>query len=319
VENGNEQGRKGTRMSRILGPVVAALVAIAFLASASLFTVDQRQNAIVFQLGEVKDVVTTPGLHFKWPLIQNLRFFDMRILTYDDTEPLRFITSEKKPVLVDSFVKWRIVDVKQFYVSVQGSEVEATRRLRQTISGGLQAEFGNRTVHDVVSGERDRIMAEVRDKADLDLRRVGVEIVDVRLKRVDLPQEVSDSVYRRMEAERKRVANEQRSTGSAEAERIRADADRQREVILAEAYRDAQSVRGEGDAKSAGTYAAAFSQNPEFYSFYRSMEAYRATFRGRNDVMLLEPNSEFFRYLKDASGRGSRESREPRTPDGKKK
>ena len=227
----------------------------------------------------------------------------MQIQTYDDAEPLRFITSEKKPVLVDSFVKWRIVDVKQYYISVQGDETKAATRLKQTISGGLQAEFGSRTVHDVVSGEREKIMDEVRAKADTDLRRIGVEIVDVRLKRVDLPQEVSESVYRRMEAERKRVANELRSTGSAEAERIRADADRQREVILAEAYRDAQRVRGEGDARAASVYAQAFSQDREFYSFYRSMEAYRSAFRGRNDVLLLEPNSDFFRYLKDASGR----------------
>jgi membrane protease subunit HflC len=290
-------------VNRILGPVLGVIIALILIASGSLYTVDQRQNVIIDQLGEVKEVITAPGLHFKWPLIQKVRYFDMRILTYDDAEPLRFITSEKKPVLVDSFVKWRIVDVKQYYVSVQGDEMRAATRLKQTISGGLQAEFGSRTVHDVVSGERERIMNEVREKADQDLRRIGVEIVDVRLKRVDLPQDVSDSVYRRMEAERKRVANELRSTGSAEAERIRAEADRQREVILAEAYRDAQRVRGEGDAKSAGTYAAAFSQNPEFYSFYRSMEAYRTAFRGRNDVLLLEPNSEFFRYLKDASGK----------------
>lgn len=290
-------------MNKAIGPIIAAVFALALVASGSLFTVDQRQNAIVFQLGEVKEVVTSPGLHFKWPMIQNVRYFDMRILTYDDSEPLRFITSEKKPVLVDSFVKWRVFDVKQYYVSVQGDEVRASTRLKQTISGGLQAEFGSRTVHDVVSGERDKIMNSVREKADQDLRRIGVEIVDVRLKRVDLPQEVSDSVYRRMEAERKRVANELRSTGSAEAERIRADADRQREVILAEAYRDAQRVRGEGDAKAANTYAGAFSENPEFYSFYRSMEAYRASFRGKNDVLLLEPSSDFFRYLKDASGR----------------
>jgi membrane protease subunit HflC len=186
---------------------------------------------------------------------------------------------------------------------VQGDEFRAAIRLKQTISDGLQAEFGRRTVHDVVSGQRDDIMEEVRKKADIDLRRIGVEIVDVRLKRVDLPQEVSESVYGRMQAERKRIANEQRSTGAAEAERIRADADRQREVILAEAYRDAQRLRGEGDARAAGVYAVAFQQNPEFYSFYRSMEAYRATFRGRSDLMLLEPNSDFFRYLKDAAGR----------------
>jgi len=288
---------------RALGPLVAALIAIALVVSGALFTVDQRQNAIVFQLGEVKDVVTKPGLNFKWPMIQNVRFFDMRILSYDDAEPLRFITSEKKPVLVDSYVKWRIVDVRLFYVSVLGDEFRAATRLRQTISNLLQAEFGRRTVHDVVSGARDEIMAEVRQKADQDLRRIGVEIVDVRLKRVDLPQEVSESVYGRMQAERKRIANEQRSEGAAEAERIRADADRQREVILANAYRDAQKVKGGGDAQAAATYAQAFSKNSEFYAFYRSMEAYRNTFQGKNDLMLIEPNSDFFRYLRDSMGR----------------
>ena len=289
---------------KALGPVFAALIVALLVASGSMFTVDQRQNAIVFQFEEVKDVVTKPGLYFKWPLVQRVRAFDMRILTFDDPEPLRFITSEKKPVLVDSFVKWRIIDVKQYFVSVQGDELRAATRLKQTISGGLQNEFNKRTVHEVVSGERDKIMEEVREKADQELRRdLGVELVDVRLKRVDLPQEVSESVYRRMEAERKRIANELRSTGAAEAERIRADADRQREVILAEAYRDAQRVRGEGDAKAANTYAQAFSQNPEFYSFYRSMEAYRSSFRGKSDLLLLEPNSDFFRYLKDAAGR----------------
>jgi len=291
-------------MMRALGPIIAVLAVVALLVSSTLFTVDQRQNAIVFQLGEVRDVITKPGLHFKWPLIQNVRYFDMRILTFDDPEPLRFITSEKKPVLVDSFVKWRIIDVKQYYISVQGDKIRAATRLKQTISGGLQNEFNKRTVHEVVSGERDKIMEDVRDKVDQELRGdLGVEIVDVRLKRVDLPQEVSESVYRRMEAERKRIANELRSTGAAEAERIRADADRQREVLLAEAYRDAQKTRGEGDAKAAGTYAQAFQQNPEFYSFYRSMEAYRMSFRGKSDIMLLEPNSDFFRYLKDSAGK----------------
>jgi membrane protease subunit HflC len=224
-------------------------------------------------------------------------------LTLDDPEPLRFITSEKKPVLVDSFVKWRIVDVKQFYISVQGDEQRAAKRLQQTISDGLQAEFGKRTVHDVVSGEREAIMDLMREKADQDARKIGVQIIDVRLKRVDLPQEVSESVYRRMEAERKRVANELRSTGSAEGERIRADADKQREVILAEAYRDAQRIKGEGDAKASALYAQAFQQNPEFYSFYRSMEAYRSSLRNKGDLLLLEPNSDFFKYLKDSAGR----------------
>ena len=288
---------------KILGPALAGVIALIVLAASSLFMVDQRQNAIIFQLGEVKDVITKPGLHVKWPLLQNVRHFDMRIQTYDDPEPLRFPTSGNKPLDVDSFVKWRIVDVKLYYVSVQGDDFGATTRLKQTISDGLQAEFGQRTVHDVVSGEREAIMAAVREKADQDLRRIGVEIVDVRLKRVDLPTEVSTSVYRRMEAERKRVANELRSTGAADSEKIRADADRQREVILAEAYKDAQRVRGEGDAKAAAIYAQAFQQNPEFYSFYRSMEAYKSSFRSRSDLMLLEPNSDFFRYLKDSAGK----------------
>jgi membrane protease subunit HflC len=287
---------------RAIGPIFAVVLIAILIASSALFTVDQRQNAMVFQLGEVKEVITRAGLHFKWPLIQNVRVFDMRILTFDDAEPLRFITSEKKPVLVDSFVKWRINDVRQYYVSVQGDEFRAATRIKQTISDGLQAEFGRRTLHDVVSGQRDEIMADVRTKADTDLKRIGVEIVDVRIKRVDLPQEVSESVFGRMQAERKRIANEQRSIGAAEAERIRADADRQREIILAEAYRDAQRVKGEGDAKSAAIYSQAFSQNPEFYSFYRSMEAYRSTFRGR-DLMLLEPTSDFLRYLRDSQGR----------------
>jgi modulator of FtsH protease HflC len=288
---------------RALGPVLAILVALVLVASSVVFTVDQRQNAIVFQFGEVKEVIREPGLKFKWPMIQNVRVFDMRILAYDDPEPLRFLTSGNRPVLVDSFIRWRIEDVRLYFVSVQGNEVEATRRLRQTISGALRDEFGGRTVHDVVSGERESVMARVREKAGQDLKRIGVEIVDVRLKRVDLPQEVSESVYRRMEAERKRIANEQRSTGAAEAEKIRADADRQREVILAEAYRDAQRVKGEGDARAAAIYAQAFRQDPEFYAFYRSMEAYRATFRGRNDLLLLEPTSDFFRYLKDPGGK----------------
>ena len=295
---------------RALAPVAAILVVLLLVASSAMFTVDQRQNAMVFQLGEVKEVVTKSGLHFKWPLIQNVRFFDMRILSYDDAGPLRFITSEKKPVLVDSFVKWRISDVRQYYISVQGDEMRAATRIKQTISDGLQAEFGRRTVHDVVSGQRDEIMADVRTKADNDLKRIGVQIVDVRLKRVDLPQEVSESVFGRMQAERKRIANEQRSTGAAEAERIRADADRQREIILAEAYRDAQRTKGEGDAKASAIFAQAFSQNPEFFAFYRSMEAYRQSFRGKNDLLLLEPNSEFFRYLRDSQGRAS-QGREP--------
>ncbi|MCX7962585.1 MAG: protease modulator HflC [Burkholderiales bacterium] len=287
---------------KALGPVVAIVAAAALLAGATMFTVDQRQAAIVFQFGEVRDVVTKPGLHFKLPLVQNVRYLDTRILTLDDPEPQRFITSENKPVLVDAFVKWRISDPRTYYIAV-GDERGAAYRISQTVNGLLREEFGRRTVHEVVSGERDEIMKRVTDRVADDAKKIGVEIVDVRLKRVDLPQEVSADVYRRMESERKRVAAELRSTGAAEAEKIRAEAEKQREVILAEAYREAQRIRGEGDAKAAAIYAAAFSQNPEFYSFFRSMEAYRSTFRGRSDLLLLEPNSDFFRYLKDASGR----------------
>ena len=289
---------------RAIGPLIAALVAVVLVLSGALFTVDQRQNAIVFQLGEVKDVIKSPGLHFKWPMIQNVRYFDMRILSYDDVEPLRFITSEKKPVLVDSYVKWRINDVSLFYISVQGDEFRAATRIRQTISDSLQAEFGRHTVHDVVSGQRDEIMADVRKKTDQDLRRIGVKIIDVRLKRVDLPPEVSESVYRRMEAERKRVANELRATGAAESEKIKADADKQRQVILAEAYREAQKTKGEGDARATALYAATFGRDSEFYAFYRSLEAYKQSFKDKNDVMVLDPSSAFFKYLKSPSRAG---------------
>jgi membrane protease subunit HflC len=292
-------------MKKYTSTLLGAIAALFFLASSTLFIVDQRQQAIVFQLGEVVDVKTSPGLYFKIPLVQNVRFFESRIMTMDTVEPERFITSEKKNVLVDLFVKWRIVDVKQYYISVRGDEMLAQTRLAQTVNSSMRDEFGNRTVHDVVSGERDKIMEIMRQKADADARKIGVEVVDVRLKRVDLPQEVSESVYRRMEAERKRVANELRSTGAAESEKIRADADRQREVILAEAYRKAQEVKGEGDAKASSIYAGAFQQNPEFYSFYRSLEAYKQTFKNKGDMMVLEPGSEFFKYLKNP-GRGGR-------------
>lgn len=287
-----------------IGNIVVAVIVGLILLALSLFTVDQRQAALVFQLGEIVGVKKEPGLYFKIPLLQNVRYFDIRILTLDATTPERFITSEKKNVLVDYFVKWRIIDVERFYVSFNGDEARAVNRLAQTVNDGMRAEFGRRTVHDVVSGERDSIMEVLRKKADADARRFGVQVTDVRIKRVDLPTEVSESVYRRMEAERKRVANELRSTGAAEAEKIRADADRQREVIIAEAYRDAQRIKGEGDARAAAVYAEAFGRNAEFYAFYRSMEAYRSSFRGKNDVLVLQPNSDFFRYMKSPRGGG---------------
>ena len=238
-------------MKASLNFIAAAAAGVLVLLGAMIFTVDQRQHAIVFQLGEVREVISEPGLYFKWPMIQNVRYFEKRIITLDNAEPERFITSEKKNVLVDSYIKWRIVDPKLYYISVSGDESRAKTRLNQTVNAGLREEFGKRTVHDVVSGERDKIMEQMREKADSDARKIGVQIVDVRVKRVELPTEVSDAVYRRMEAERKRVANELRSEGSAEAEKIRADADRQREIIIAEAYRDAQKIKGEGDAEAA--------------------------------------------------------------------
>ncbi len=291
-------------MNKKITNALIGAVAVLILLSMSVFVVDQRQNAIVFQLGEVVSVITKPGLYFKVPLVQNVRFFDSRILTLDAGEPERFITAEKKNVMVDSFVKWRIVDVKQYYVSVGGDEARAKTRLLQTVNSSMREEFGKRTVNEVVSGEREKIMTVLREKTDADARKIGVQVLDVRLKRVDFPPEISESVYRRMDAERKRVANELRATGNAESEKIRADADRQREVILAEAYRDAQKTKGEGDAKAAALYAAAYGRNAEFYSFYRSLEAYKQSFKNKSDVMVIDPSSAFFKYLKSPGKTG---------------
>ncbi len=285
------------------GSIVAGLIGLLVIFSLSAFSVDQREYAIVFRLGEIVSVKKTPGLHFKIPLVDNVRYFEKRIVTLDWVEPDRFITSEKKNVLVDSFVKWRIVDPSKYYVSVRGDEKQAEARLSQVVNDGLRAEFGKRTIHDVISGERAKIMDILRDKADREARQMGIQVLDVRLKRVDLPQEVSDSVYQRMEAERKRVANDLRSQGAGAAEKIRADADKQREVIISEATRDAQRIKGEGDGKAAEIYAAAYGRNPEFYAFYRSLEAYRNSLKSKADVLVLDPSSEFFKYLKDSGGR----------------
>ncbi len=293
-------------MRRYFGPLLIGLLVVLVVLSASMFTVDQRQNALVFQLGEVVSVKTKPGLYFKLPLVQNVRFFDTRIQTLDSVDPERFITSEKKNVLVDSFIKWRVIDAKQFYVSVGGDETRAQIRLSQAVNDGLRAEFGKRTINDVVSGQREEVMNLIRNKADQDARKIGVQVVDVRIKRVDLPETVSENVYRRMEAERKQVANQLRSTGAAEAEKIKADADKQKEVIIAEAYRDAQRVKGEGDAKASTIYAAAYGRNPEFYAFYRSMQAYRESFKSKSDVMVLDPSADFFKYMKNPRAAGGK-------------
>jgi membrane protease subunit HflC len=290
-------------MKRGTGMVAMGLVVLALVMAMSLYTVDQRKAAIKFQLGEVVAVQTDPGLYFLVPVFQNVRLYDTRIQTLDARDAERFLTSENKNVLVDSFVKWRIIDVRQYFVSVRGDSVAAEARISQTVNDALRAEFARRTVHDVVSGERDTVMSTVADKVDKDVRSIGVEVVDVRLKRVDLVPEISSDVYRRMESERKRAANELRATGQAEGEKIKAEADRSRQITVAEAYRDAQRVKGEGDAQAARIYAEAYQRNPEFYSFYRSMEAYRQGLRSRGDVMVLDPSSDFFKYFK-SPGRG---------------
>ncbi len=296
-------------MMKFTMPILALVVALLLVASQSIYTVDQAKYAVKFQLGEIIETKTQPGLYFKVPLVQNVRFYDNRNLTLENSESDRVTTSEKTPLLVDFIVLWRINDVRQYYVSVQGDEEAARRRLSQTVRSNLAEEFNKRTMHDAISSERDRITAVTRQKADADAKTIGVEVVDVRLRRIELPPDVTGPVYQRMESERRRVANELRSTGAAESEKIRADADRQRQVILADAYRQAQKIKGEGDAKASSIYALAYGQNPEFYTFYRSLDAYKATFRNRSDLMVLDPSAEFFQYFKQ-SGSG----RAPRAP-----
>ncbi|MDB5773906.1 MAG: hflC [Herbaspirillum sp.] len=292
-------------MNRLVTLVICVFVAVWLLMS-TVFIVDQRQYAIVFALGEVKNVIRDPGLHFKLPPpFQNVLYLDRRILTIDTADNDRFITAEKKNILVDTFVKWRIADPRLYFISLGGDEKRAQDRMSQIVKAALNEEITKRTVREVISGERGAVMNALQVKVEAEAKQIGLEIVDVRLKRVDYVEQINNSVYDRMKSERVRVANELRSTGSAESEKIRADADRQRTVILAEAYRDAEKIRGEGDAKASQIYAQAFSQNPEFYKFYRSLEAYRASFKSRSDVMVLDPNSEFFKYFKGGATVGS--------------
>ena len=282
------------KLSRVLVSIIVLLI----LLSLSTFTVDQREFALVFRLGEIVSVKKEPGLYFKTPIVENVKFFDKRILTYESDQPDRFITSEKKNVLVDSYIKWRIMDPSKYYVSVNGDERQAERRITQTDNDGLRAEFGKRTIQEVVSGQRSEIMGILQERADSESRLIGVEILDVRLRRVDLPEEVSQSVYQRMNAERKSVANELRSQGFADSEKIRAVAEKERDIIITEAYKDAQKIKGEGDATAAKIYADAFSKNQDFYDFFRSLEAYRKSFKGKDDILVLDPNSDFFKFLK---------------------
>ncbi|AIY41855.1 HflC protein [Collimonas arenae] len=292
-------------MNRLITLLIAIFAALWLLFS-TIFVVDQRQYAILFAFGEVKQVISEPGLHFKLPPpFQNVLFLDKRILTIDPPDTDRFITAEKMNILIDAFTKWRIVDPKLYFVSFGGDEKRAQDRMSQIVKAALNDEITKRTVREVISGQRGKVMDSIRSKVAEEAKQIGVDIIDVRLKRVDYVDQINASVYDRMKSERLRVANELRSTGSADSEKIRADADKQRTVILAEAYRDAEKMRGEGDAKASQIYAQAFGQNPEFYKFYRSLEAYRASFKTRQDLMVIDPNSEFFKYFRSPAGGGA--------------
>ena len=288
-------------MKYVIGFFIFAVMALTV--GTGLFVVDQRQYAIVFAMGEVKEIIEEPGLYFKLPApMQNVLFLDKRILSTETHEPDRIITAEKMNILVDSYVKLRIVDPKLFYVSFGGDEQRTQDRMAQIVKAALNDEITKRTVSEVISGNRDEMMAAVKNKMARETEHIGVEIIDVRLKRVDYVEQINHSVFERMKSERTRVANELRSIGEAESEKIRADADKQRTVILAEAFRDAEKIKGEGDAKAARIYASAFGKNPEFYRFYRSLEAYKESFKNRKDILVVDPSSEFFRYMKHPKG-----------------
>ena len=283
--------------------IAVGVVVAAGLAQTCLYTVGEREYAMLFALGELKTVVTEPGLHFKLPApLQNVVYLDKRILTLDASGADLVQTSEKKNLMIDTFVKWRIGDARRYWVSFQGSERAASDRLAMLLRDVLNIAVNKRTVNQITSSEREKAMAEISELLQARVKALGIDIVDVRMKRVDFTPEISESVYSRMEAERKRVANEERSKGAAQAERIRAGADRQSEVILAEAYRDAQKTKGEGDGEAARIYADAFGKDPEFARFYRSLEAYRRSFSQKSDVMVVDPSADFFSYLKKEGG-----------------
>ena len=283
--------------------IAVGVVVAAGLAQTCLYTVGEREYAMLFALGELKTVVTEPGLHFKLPApLQNVVYLDKRILTLDASGADLVQTSEKKNLMIDTFVKWRIGDARRYWVSFQGSERAASDRLVMLLRDVLNIAVNKRTVNQITSSEREKAMAEISELLQARVKALGIDIVDVRMKRVDFTPEISESVYSRMEAERKRVASEERSKGAAQAERIRAGADRQSEVILAEAYRDAQKTKGEGDGEAARIYADAFGKDPEFARFYRSLEAYRRSFSQKSDVMVVDPSADFFSYLKKEGG-----------------
>ncbi|MCS5548960.1 MAG: protease modulator HflC [SAR86 cluster bacterium] len=265
--------------------------------SQSIFVVSEIERAVKLRFGEIVQFDLEPGLHFKWPIVNSIRYFDSRILTLD-AQPQRYLTSEKKALMVDSFIKWRIKDVAKYFTTTGGDEERAKRLLSQRVDTGLRNEFGTRTVKEVVSGERDQLMNSLTSMLDgIAQQELGVEVIDLRVKRIDLPLEVSDSVYNRMRTERQRLARELRAQGNEVAEKIRATADKDKTIILADAYREAEETRGNGDAKATATYAEAYSKDPEFYDFTRSLKAYQATFQSKGDILLIDPDSDFFKYL----------------------
>jgi membrane protease subunit HflC len=281
---------------RLLAVALLGLLAVLTLAS-TLYTVDQREKVIVVRFGQILRYDDPPGLHIKVPFVDQVRHFDARVLTLD-ADPQSFLTLEKKPVIVDSFVKWRVLDAQRYFLSVGGKETEARLRLEQFINSGLRDEFGKRTLKSVVSVDRAKIMQIMTEYADREARRFGIQVIDVRLQRVDLPEGISKSVYDRMTTERASIANDLRAKGAEVAEKIRADAERQREVLVSSAYRQAEQIRGEGDARATATYATAYGQAPEFYEFYRSLNAYKESFRKKDDIMILDPSADFFKYMK---------------------
>lgn len=282
--------------NKLIALAALALLVVLTVASA-VYTIDEREKAIVVRFGQILRHDDPPGLHLKTPFLDDVRYFDARILTMD-ADPQPFLTQEKKYVIVDSYVKWRVQDALKYYLTVGGQEFEARRRLEQLINSGLRDEVNKRNVQSVVSTERAQIMEIVTTAANSEAAKFGIEVVDVRLQRVDLPEEVSHSVFQRMKAERSRIANELRAQGAEAAEKIRAEAERKRDITVAEAYRSAQRTRGEGDARATSIYGSAASQAPEFYSMYRSLSAYKETFKGKEDVMIVDPSSDFFRYMK---------------------
>ncbi|HLF12045.1 MAG TPA: protease modulator HflC [Gammaproteobacteria bacterium] len=292
-------------MSPRLNLLLVVLVLVAIVIRMSVFTVDEREHALKLQFGEIVGADYEPGLHFKIPFVHNVTKYPDRILNYEHAEE-KFLTGEKKNLIVDYFVTWRIVDPAQYYRAVGGDEARAIERLSAIVKEGIKAAISRRTVQEVVSAERselmDQMLLQARDRSP----ELGIEVVDVRVKRIDLSDEVSDSVYRRMQQERQRVATQLRAEGEEEFTRIRADADRQSTVILSEAYRDAERIRGAGDARSAEIYAQAYTQDPAFYSFYRSLQAYRESIGGEQDVLVLEPDSEFFQFLKQSGATPAR-------------